>query len=168
MMREALMGAAAGAVGTVALNVSTYADMAIRGRPSSSVPAQVAGKLAGKVGIDLSSEGSDGEAAENRKSGLGALSGYVVGLGVGTAYGVIRPHLGDVSKPLAGACLGLAAMAGSDVPATALGVTDPRKWGAGSWASDIVPHLAYGLLTAAAYDFFTTALAGARRHRVLR
>jgi hypothetical protein len=88
------MGVAAGAVGTVALNVTTYADMALRGRPASSAPAQVAGKLAGKAGIDLSGEH---EAAQNRKSWLGALSGYAVGLGVGTAYGLIRPLLGDVS-----------------------------------------------------------------------
>ena len=45
MLRETLTGTAAGAVGTVALNVTTYADMAIRGRPPSSVPAEVAGKL---------------------------------------------------------------------------------------------------------------------------
>lgn len=157
MIREVLMGAAAGAVGTVALNATTYADMAIRGRPSSSVPAEVAGKLAGKVGLDLAPEGSDEQTVQNRKSGLGALSGYVVGLGVGAAYGLIRPASGDVSKPVAGAWLGLAAMAGSDVAAAALGVTDPTKWGLNSWVSDIVPHMAYGLATAIAYDAFTGA-----------
>ncbi len=153
MLRQVLMGTAAGAVGTVALNVTTYADMALRGRPSSSVPAQVAGKLAGKAGIDLSGEG---ETTQNRKSGLGALSGYAVGLGVGTAYGLVRPLLGDVSVPRAGVVLGLAAMAGSDVPATVLGVTDPTKWGFGSWASDVVPHLAYGLVTAVACEAFNS------------
>ncbi len=151
MLREVLMGTAAGAVGTVALNVTTYADMALRGRPSSSVPSQVAGKLAGKVGIDLSGED---ETAQNRKSGLGALSGYAVGLGIGSGYGLVRPLLGDVSVPGAGAVLGLAAMAGSDVPATALGITDPSEWSSSSWASDIVPHLAYGLITAVAYESF--------------
>ncbi len=150
MLRDALLGTAAGAVGTVALNATTYADMALRGRPSSSVPAEVAGKLAEKAGIELSSD----ETGQNRKSGLGALSGYVVGLGVGTAYGLVRSHLGDVSKMRAGIVLGLAAMAGSDVPASALGVTDPTAWGPGSWVSDIVPHLAYGLVTAIAYDAF--------------
>ncbi len=34
MLREALTEAAAGAVGTVALNVATHADMAISGRPA--------------------------------------------------------------------------------------------------------------------------------------
>src|SRR5919206_16795 len=156
MLHEALIGTAAGAVGTVALNGVTYADMAIRGRPASSVPAQVAGELAEKAGIDLSAEGSDEETVQNRQSGLGALSGYVVGLGVGTAYGLIRPLMGDVSELRASIVLGLAAMAGSDVPATALGVTDPREWSLDSWASDIVPHLAYGLTTAVAYEAFTS------------
>lgn len=167
MLRNVLLGTAAGAVGTVALNVATYADMAIRGRPSSGVPAQVAGALIEKAGIELSgggsgSGGADGgeqQQAENRKSGLGALQGYVVGLGIGALYGLVRPG-GATSVPLAGVALGLAAMAASDVPATALGVTDPRQWPASSWAADIVPHLAYGLFTALAYDAFT---AGDRR-----
>lgn len=148
MLRVVLRGVAAGAAGTVALNVTTYADMAFRGRPSSEIPAMVAGKLAERAGVDL----GEGEAAQNRKSGLGALTGYVVGLGVGAAYGLIRPRLGEVSVPRAGAVLGLAAMAGSDVPATALGTTNPAEWSAGSWISDLVPHFAYGLVTAATFD----------------
>ncbi len=80
MLRNVLLGTAAGAVGTVALNVVTYADMATRGRPSSEVPAQVAGALAEKVGFELpgGSNGAGGDEqqkAENRKSGLGALQG---------------------------------------------------------------------------------------------
>ncbi len=148
MLREALTGAAAGAVGTVALNAVTYADMAVNGRPASGVPADVAGALAEKVGLDLSAEGEapDGETAQNRQSGLGALMGYVTGLGIGTACGLLRPHLGDVSKPVVG--VGLAAMAGSDVPATALGATDPTAWPTSSWTTDFGFHLAYDSLTA--------------------
>ena len=59
MLREVLLGTAAGAVGTAALNAATYTDMAVRARPPSSVPAEVAGKLAEKAGVDL---GSDEEA----------------------------------------------------------------------------------------------------------
>ena len=159
MLREALTGAAAGAVGTVALNAVTYADMAINGRPASSVPAEVASGLAEKVGLDLSAEGEDldGETAQNRQSGLGALMGYVTGLGVGTGYGLIRPHLGGVSRPVAGVALALAAMAASDVPATALGVTDPTTWPPSSWVMDFGFHLAYGVVTAIAYDAFAPA-----------
>jgi len=92
----------------------------------------------------------------NRKSGLGALSGYVVGLSVGTAYGLIRPHLRGVSKTRAGVVLELAAMAGSDVPAAAPGVTNPATWDANTWLSDILPHFASGLMTAVVYDYFTS------------
>ncbi len=159
MLREALTGAAAGAVGTVALNAVTYADMAINGRPASSVPDTMAGTLAEKVGLDLSAEGEDpdGETAQNRQSGLGALMGYVTGIGVGTAYGLIRPHLDGVSKPVAGVALALAAMAASDVPATVLGVVDPTTWPPSSWGMDFGFHLAYGVVTAIAYDAFAPA-----------
>lgn len=151
ILRSLLIGTAAGAVGTVALNATTYADMVLRGRPASSVPSQVVERLAEKAGADLS---GDDEATQNRKSGLGALSGYAVGLGVGAAYGLVRPLLGDVSAPRAGVVLGLAAMAGSDVPAAALGVTNPMEWGASSWVSDLAPHLAYGLAAAVAHEVF--------------
>jgi hypothetical protein len=34
-------------------------------------------------------------------------------------------------------------------PMTILGITDPRSWSTTDWASDVVPHLAYGTVTAA-------------------
>jgi hypothetical protein len=34
----------------------------------------------------------------------------------------------------------------------AMGITDPRTWGTTGWISDLVPHLAYGLATAAAFE----------------
>lgn len=154
MRSNLLLGVAAGAVGTVALNAATYLDMAVRARPSSSMPNKAVETIAEKAGVDLTPKGGDEEAAQNRTTGLGALVGYVTGLGVGLAYGIVRPRLGKVSTPLAGVGLGLAAMAGSDGPMTALGLTDPREWDATSWASDIIPHLAYGLATAAAYETF--------------
>ncbi len=143
----------------MALNATTYADMALRGRAASSVPSEIAGTLAEKAGIDLSAEdeGPEGETAQNRKSGLGALSGYVVGLGVGTAYGLVRPHLGDVSIPLAGLGLALVAMAGADVPAATLGVTAPTTWPASTWIMDLGFHLPYGIVTAVAYEAFNGA-----------
>lgn len=154
MLRRVLMGTAAGAVGTVTLNVATYIDMAARARPSSKVPAKVVAAGAEKAGVDLSAEDSDDSKAQNRRTGLGALSGYMVGLGVGTAYGLLRLRVRDVPQPLAAVGLGAIAMAGSDVPATLLGVTDPRTWSRTSWAADIIPHLAYGAFTTIAYDAF--------------
>jgi hypothetical protein len=67
MLLEMLLGTAAGAVGMVALNAATYADMAVRVRPSSSMLAEVAGRLAFSASVDLGSENT----AQNRSSGLG-------------------------------------------------------------------------------------------------
>lgn len=155
-----VLGMVAGAAGTAALNVVTYLDMVVRGRPSSEVPAQAAEALADKAGIDLAPAGQDDEEAQNRSSGLGALLGYVTGLGVGAVYGLARPRLAAVPLPVAAVAAGAAAMAGSDVPTAALGITDPRSWPASSWVVDIVAHLAYGLLTAVTYDAIA---AGSRR-----
>ena len=152
MRRALLLGVVAGAAGTAALNLATYLDMAGRGRPSSSVPADVAGELAGAAGVELAS-GEDEDTAGNRREGLGALLGIATGLGVGAAYGLLRAGLNRLPLPLAAAGVGAAAMAGSDLPATALGVTDPRTWPASSWAADLVPHLVYGVVTVATYDW---------------
>ncbi|MGI8682681.1 MAG: hypothetical protein ACR2JO_11260 [Mycobacteriales bacterium] len=152
MRRHLLVGIAAGATGTAALNVVTYLDMALRARPSSEVPAQVAEKMAEKSGIDLAKGIDPGEPVDNRKEGIGALLGYLTGLGVGGAYGLFRAAGPRPPALLAGVGLGMAAMAGSDVPATALGVADPSSWPASSWVADVVPHLAYGLVTAAVFD----------------
>jgi hypothetical protein len=53
---------------------------------------------------------------------------------------------------VAGPVLGAAAMVSSDVPAAALGVTDPKQWDRTSWVSDIVPHVVYGFTTASVYQ----------------
>lgn len=150
-----LTGLVAGAAGTVALNVTTYLDMAIRARPASSTPSKVVGKLIERVGVDVRSQQMDDCHLQNRLSGLGALSGYATGLTVGAAYGLMKSDGSKTSILGSGVGLGLAAMAGSDVPATALGVTDPRSWSRQSWLADIVPHLAYGLTTAAVFKAFS-------------
>ncbi|HEV7126738.1 MAG TPA: hypothetical protein VGN32_04765 [Ktedonobacterales bacterium] len=156
MLRNVLTGAAAGAVGTVASNVAIYADMAIRGRPASDTPAQVAGKLAEDVGLDLTGGMlNDAAKAQQRRSGIGALMGYATGLGVGTAYGLIRPSLGRGSVPVTGLVIGLVAMAASDVPAVTTGATNPAKWGVSGWIADLVPHLVYGVVTALVYEAFS-------------
>lgn len=150
------MGTAAGAVGTTALNITTWGDMALRGRPASRIPAEMAGTLARDAGIDLTMGLDDSPAKlEHRKTGLGMLMGYLTGLGIGTIYGIIRPHLGNISKPVEGAIIGAAAMAASDAPSILLGLTKPSNWGFSGWLEDIIPHYLYGLFTAIAYDAFT-------------
>jgi len=147
-----IKGLIAGAAGTAALNIATYGDMALRGRPSSTAPAQLAGILAGKVGLSLSAGGADDETVQNRQSGLGALLGYVTGLGVGAVYGAARPALGGAPAQLTGLGVGLLAMAASDVPLAVSGVSDPKTWSTSDWASDLIPHLIYGFVVAAAYE----------------
>ncbi|MBV7697832.1 hypothetical protein [Streptomyces sp. TRM70350] len=147
-MQPVTKGLLAGAVGTIALNLATYGDMLLRGRPSSEVPTQVAGRLADRAGVHL----GDGEAKANREQAVGTLLGYVTGLGVGAVYGLLRRGNGTLPAWAVGPLLGAAAMAGSDVPATALKVTDPTSWDLASWSSDLIPHLVYGLTTASVYQ----------------
>lgn len=144
MLREILSGAAAGAAGTTALHATTYADMAIRGRPASSAPERAVDAAAGTVGAQV--PGGE-ETRGNRRSGLGGLSGIAAGVTVGMAFGALR-SFGFRPPPLAGALVaGTAAMAVTDVPAARLGITDPRSWSRSDWLTDLVPHLAYGAVT---------------------
>jgi uncharacterized membrane protein len=146
-LRKVLKGAVAGAAGTTVLNAVGYADMALRGRPASSTPDQVAEQLAGRAGLRIPGAG---QTRQNRLEGLGALAGIATGVAVGAVAGQVQ---GAVSRlgPLAGpAVIGGAAMLATDLTVAALGVSDPRTWDAASWLSDVVPHLAFGAVTYAA------------------
>jgi hypothetical protein len=149
MMRNLLAGVAEGAAGTTALNAATYLDMATRARPASTTPDDTVRKAQELTGVSLGESDAD---ADNRRSALGALLGIASGLATGAVYGLLRPHLRRVPLTLLGVGAGLAANVGTTGPMAALGVTDPRTWPADSWVSDLVPHLAYGLATAAAYE----------------
>lgn len=151
LARDLAHGLIAGATGTAVLNVTTYLDMALRARPASPVPTQTAKELADAADVDLAPD-DDEETEQNRSQGLGALLGYVSGLGFGALYGLLAPRLGGPSVPVGAGALTLATMAGSNVPATVAGVTDPRKWSAKDWVADLVPHLLYGIVTAAVFD----------------
>ena len=155
MLNSTLRGIIAGAAGTVALDIATYADMALRARPASSTPSQLVAKAAQKANLPLSPKGvgSDDETAQNRESGLGALLGYVNGLGVGILYGVVRDQFDeDFPVALASVGVGAAAMAASDVPLVSSQLTNPKSWGLSGWLSDAIPHLVYGLVTAVVYE----------------
>lgn len=155
LVRRLATGVAAGAVGTSALNLVTYLDMALRGRPASETPAEAVMKIEEKAGITLAGERRDSEEESNRRQAFGALLGFLTGLGMGALYGLVRPSIRSIPVAFAGAAVGLAAMAGSDVPATILGAADPNEWAAQDWVADVVPHLAYGFSTALAFDALT-------------
>lgn len=146
LLRTALRGVAAGAAGTTALNGLTYLDMAVRGRPSSSTPEDTVQAGAQLAGVEVPGEGDRKQA---RLSGLGALMGMAAGVGAGVALSGLRSAGWRHGALTGGLAAGAMAMVAGTGPMTALGVTDPRTWGAQGWVSDLVPHLGYGLVTAA-------------------
>lgn len=153
---DVVRGLVAGAAGTTALNAVAYLDMTLRGRPASSTPEETIRAIEDMTDLSLSASGPDSEAARNRRSGLAALLGIATGLAMGAGYGALRPHLGkDVPWPVLAAAAGLGAMVGTNVPMAALGVSDPRTWSASSWLADLVPHLAYGAVTASVFEALT-------------
>ncbi|MEP7378401.1 MAG: hypothetical protein ABI725_02450, partial [Chloroflexota bacterium] len=132
------------------------------------MPARVAGALADEMGLPLLNDSAEGEderddtdddaddlledAAANRREAIGALLGMANGIGIGVAYGIVRLILPRPPAWLAGAALGAAAMAASDYPAARLGLTEPRDWSATDWASDVLPHMAFGMVTAITFE----------------
>jgi hypothetical protein len=142
-----LRGAAAGAVGTTALNAVTYLDMAVRGRPASDTPQRAVETLAAKIGHRVA---GNGEQKANRLAGLGPLSGIATGVLIGVGVGLARPIVARLPPPVAAAVIGSVAMLLTDAPLTSLGLTDPTKWSGAEWAADLIPHLAYGAITYAA------------------
>ena len=148
-LRSILAGAAAGAAGTTALNAVSYLDVAVRARPASSTPEDTVEKLAEKVHVQIPGEGED---RDNRLAGLGPLAGIVTGVGIGTLLGLAR-GLGWRPSPAVGAVVAtVVVLIGANGPMTALGITDPREWNLDAWLSDVVPHVAYGVVTAATLD----------------
>lgn len=163
LTRCALLGAAAGAAGTTALNATTYLDMAVRGRPASSTPEQTVEALSERVHVPVPGEG---ETRQNRLQGLGPLTGLVAGIGTGAAVGAVR---GAGWRPRTGVgalAATLGALVGSNGPMTVLGVTDPRTWPTSSWIADVVPHLVYGLVTAALLEQLDPPRSGSSSRRL--
>jgi hypothetical protein len=139
-------GAAGGAAGTTALNAVTYLDMAVRGRSTSSAPEDSIEPLVSRTGLRIPGEE---DTRKNRVAGLGLLNGIFVGVGIGAVLGLARTAGWRPHVLTAGLVTGLGAMAATDSSMAALGVSDPRTWTLMDWLSDVVPHLAYGLATAA-------------------
>lgn len=155
MWTRVLRGAAAGAAGTTALDAVTYLDMALRGRPASSTPTDTVSRLSSMVGLPLGAGGL----RSNRLEGLGAVAGLATGVAVGACFAAVDEALDRALSELPGVVTGLlvggAALVGANVPMIALGVTDPRTWTRADWASDLIPHVAYGLVTGMTYAAMT-------------
>ncbi|RJK96156.1 hypothetical protein D5H78_10835 [Vallicoccus soli] len=145
--RTVRRGLAAGALGTAVLDLVTWSDVALRGRPTSEVPGRTVETLLDAVGVSLGSTGAERDA---RRGAAGAAGGWAAGLGVAVAASAARRAGLRLPAPVAAVVTGAAAMAAADVPAAALGVTDPRSWSATDWVADAVPHLAYGVAVTSA------------------
>jgi hypothetical protein len=162
MIRKALTGAVAGAAGTTALNAATYTDMVLTGRGGSSAPKEIVDRLSDRTDVAVPGEG---EPRDNRASAMGALLGMATGVGVGALYGLARASGWRPAVPVAGVLAGMTAMAGSDAPMAALRISDPRAWRPSDWLRDLVPHLTYGVVTAAVYELAAGRDGRGRRHR---
>jgi hypothetical protein len=154
-----LLGAAAGAAGTTALNAATYLDMALRARAASTTPERTVDRMATLAHTAVP---GDEQRRDNRRTGLGALLGILTGTVVGAGYAALA---GPRRLPvwLGSVAAGGLAMLSSDAPLALLRVSDPRTWSRTDWISDAVPHLAYGAVTAATYAAVDGSPVGHRR-----
>ena len=143
-----LTGAIAGTAGTTALNATTYLDMAVRGRGTSSAPEDLVWAAVGKAGAAIPGTGDE---RANRLAGLGPLSGIGVGVVIGAVAGSVHRALRrrgrSIPAPAAIVLISGAAMGMSDVPLKLFGISDPAEWKAADWAADVVPHLVFGAVT---------------------
>jgi hypothetical protein len=115
------------------------------------------GRLSALVGLPFR-EPADDEARARQSSrleALGALAGLVtgaaIGAAIGAADGAVDGRLARLPGAVGSTLVGGAALVGANGPMIALGITDPRAWTAADWVSDVVPHLAYGLVTRTTY-----------------
>lgn len=145
LMRHLVRGAAAGAAGTTALNAVTYADMVVRGRPASSTPTDTVEALSRRSGFGIP---GDDRTRANRLEALGPLAGLAAGVGTGVALGALRAGGRRPGRGGSFAAAMIAALLVGNGPMTLLGITDPRTWDLDAWATDLLPHLAYGAATA--------------------
>lgn len=144
LWRGLIYGAFAGAAGTTALNVVGYLDIALRGRPASTTPERTVAAILGLFHLGVP---GSGDVQAHRVAGLGALTGYAAGLGIGIILGLAYSQ-GWRPKPLLGVTTAtVLALVATNGPMTILGVTNPLHWGVVGWISDLIPHLAYGAVT---------------------
>ncbi|HLN77993.1 MAG TPA: hypothetical protein VK204_13170 [Nocardioidaceae bacterium] len=133
-------GAVAGAAGTLALDATTYLDMALRGRPASSTPEQTVARIASLFRLPLP---EDAERRSSRLAAVGALLGMGAGVSTGVVLTLLRSAAGPRGTVATSGTAWAMAMAVGNGPMWVLGVTDPRTWSRVDWAADAVPHLAY-------------------------
>jgi hypothetical protein len=143
-------GLVAGAAGTAAMTASSTAEMRIRRRAPSAVPAQAAGKALRVQPLDDPATGRLATAAH---------------VSTGVLLGVPRAVIGAAGlRGLRALAAYLPIAAAPDfavVPAMGVGVPPPWRWGAREVAISALHHAAYAAAASATYD----ALSAAARRR---
>jgi len=134
-------GLFAGAIGTIAMTVSSTAEMKIRGREGSSAPSDAAGRV---LGVQPRNEAGKKRFAS------------VVHFGYGTSWGALRGALSSLGlRGSAATGAHFAVVWGNElVMLPALGVAPPAtEWGPKEVAIDAFHHLVYATATGLAYDY---------------
>ena len=134
-------GLFAGAFGTVAMTISSTAEMKLRGRQASTAPSDAAGKVLGVESRD--------PVGKERFS-------TAVHYGYGTAWGGFRGAIAAVglSGPAATAVHFGAVWSSELVVLPALKVAPPvTEWGLKEVGVDVFHHLVYALTTGVVYEY---------------
>lgn len=143
--RGIVVGVLAGAAGTTALNTVSYLDMLISARPASDTSEVTITKLEEVIKLRVP---GDEVQHNNRVAALGPMTGIAVGVTIGAVLEIARSLGWRPGAVVLAVVATSGALIGSNTPMTLLEVTDPRKWSARAWISDIIPHLAFGIATA--------------------
>jgi hypothetical protein len=152
LLKRACLGAAGGFLGTLAIQGLMAATK--RWLPQAMPPMRQA---PGEFMVDHAEEALPNRIREHVPKAAESAAAQGLGMGYGVAfgalYGLVQPR--DGSTLLGGSALGLGCwMAGYHGWLPALGLTPPlHEQTAAQISGPIVDHLAYGIVTAAAYDW---------------
>ncbi|MFF0369901.1 MULTISPECIES: hypothetical protein [unclassified Micromonospora] len=137
-------GIVAGAAGTLARELFSNLDVGVRARPMSDTHERAVQRMVDLAHVNL----GPADRAAKRRAGFGPVFGFVNGVLAVSLFAALtgrrRPPL-----PVAAGVIGIGGMLVADGSMAALGVTDPRRWGAEGWLEDALPYVAYGLVAAA-------------------
>ncbi|SCF25351.1 hypothetical protein [Micromonospora mirobrigensis] len=137
-------GIVAGATATLARELISNLDVGIRARPTSDTHERAVQRMADVTHVNL----GPAERAAHRRAGIGSVFGFVNGVLAVSLFAAFRGRRRP-PLPVAAGVIGIGGMLVADGSMTALGVTDPRRWGAEGWFEDALPYVAYGLVAAA-------------------
>jgi hypothetical protein len=154
LLKRACLGAAGGFLGTLAIQALMGAQK--KWLPQSVPPMR---QEPGEFVVDQAEEALPNRVREHIPEAVETTAAQGLGLGYGAAfgalYGVLQPR--DDNALLGGTILGLGCwMAGYHGWLPALGITPPlREQTAAQVSGPVVSHLAYGIVTAAAFQWLS-------------